>query len=158
MISVMRLSFLQLSNSKDSVRCSSVSSKDSVTYSNTIFTKHSENHPNPDRHQVYEEPSNEICLVASVFQAGSRRRWSEPSRSWSSPGRGRCRWGRGQRPIWRLLGNETNAPPSDSRWPSALSALRWEGHAKLTETATSVFLCYIQILTQSRLSRQQVLQ
>lgn len=90
------------------------------------------------------EPSNKICLGAAVFQTGSPWRWSEPSRSWSSPGRGRCRWGRGLRSIWRLPGNRTNAPPSDSRWPSALSALRWkEGHAKLTETSTSIFLFYI---------------
>lgn len=50
----MCLSLLQLSSSKDSVHCSSVSSKDSVTYSNTVFTKHSENHRNSGRHQVSE--------------------------------------------------------------------------------------------------------
>lgn len=142
MISVMCLSLLQLCSSKDSVRCSSVSSKDSVTYSNTVFTKYSENHPNSEMHQICRRALKKKKLFCiPVFQTGSRWRWSEASKSWSSPARGRCRGGRGRRSIWRRPGSRTNAPPSDSRWPSALSALRWKrGHAKLTETSTSLHL------------------
>lgn len=56
------LSSLQLSISKDSVRCSSVSSRDSVTYSNTIFTKHSEDHRTQTDISSPEERPNQICL------------------------------------------------------------------------------------------------
>lgn len=60
------VSLLQLSACKDSVRCGSVSSKDSVTYSNTIFTKHSENHQQPERHPACRRTFHNLRLLAAV--------------------------------------------------------------------------------------------